>query len=95
MKGYPKYIATKRDYENLLAMPEHKDRALKDLATIRDAVDDKAQETVSITKDEATGVETAVKKEIDNPMPAYKVAGFETRQEVADLISAADVKKEV
>ena len=95
MRGYPKHIATKKDFENLLAMPEHRDRALKDLATIRDATDDKAQETVSITKDEKTGLETAVKKEIDNPMPAYKIIGFKTRQEVADLISAADVKKEV
>lgn len=95
MKGYPKYVATKKDFENLLAMPQHRDRALKDLATIRDIADDKAQKTVSITKDELTGVETAVKQEIDNPLSAYKIVGFKTRQEIADLISAADVKKEV
>ena len=90
MRGYPKHIGTKKDFENLLAMPEHRDRALKDLATIRDIADDKVQETVSMTKDKETGLETAVKKEIDNPMPAYKIKGFKTRQEVADLISAAE-----
>ena len=90
MRGYPKHIATKKDFENLLAMPEHRDRALKDLATIRDIADDKAQETVSMTKDEKTGVEIADEKEIDNPMPAYKVMGFKTRQEIADLISASE-----
>ena len=95
MRGYPKHIATKKDFENLLAMPEHRDRALKDLATIRDIADDKAIEVVSSTKDEKTGKETVVTKEIDNAMPAYKIKGFKSRQEVADLISAADVKKEV
>lgn len=95
MRGYPKHIGTKKDFENLLSMPEHKDRALKDLATIRDIADDKALQTVSITKAELTGVETAVKKEIDNPLPAYKVAGFKTRQEVSDMISAAESAGEV
>ncbi|MFA5397415.1 MAG: hypothetical protein WC346_15505 [Methanogenium sp.] len=90
MKGYPKHIGTKKDFENLLAMPEHRDKALKKLKEIHDLADDKVQETVSMTKDEETGLETAVKKEIDNPMPVYKIMGFKTRQEVSDLISAAE-----
>lgn len=31
MRGYPNGPLTKRDYENLLAMPEHADRARADL----------------------------------------------------------------
>jgi len=95
MRGYPKYVATKKDYENLMAMKEYKDQAIKELSAIRDLDDDKAIEVVSSTTDEETGKETVVTKEIDNAMPAYKIKGFKSRQEVADLISAADVKKEV
>ena len=95
MRGYPKFVATKKDYENLMAMPKYKDQAIKELSAIRDLDDDKAIEVVSSTKDEKTGKETVVTKEIDNAMPAYKIKGFKSRQEVADLISAADVKKEV
>ena len=90
MRGYPKFVATKKDYENLMAMPEYKDQAIKELSAIRDLDDDKAAEVISSTTDEETGKETVVTKEIDNAMPAYKVKGFKSRQEVADLISAAD-----
>jgi len=87
MRGYPKFVATKKDFENLMAMPEYKDQAVKELAAIRDLDDDKAIEVVSSTKDEVTGAETVVTKEIDNAMPAYKQKGYKSRQEISDLLS--------
>lgn len=86
MKGYPKYINCKQDYINLLAEPEHKAQAIEDLKAIRDMDDDKALRTISI--DETTG--EAVTEEIDNPMPLWKVKGFSSRQEVADLIAEVE-----
>ena len=94
MRGYPKHINTKVDFENLLTMPEFKDRALKDLKAIRDLADDKVKEVVSMEADAKSGEEKAVTKEIDNPLPAYKLKGFKDRQEVTALISAVE-KKEV
>jgi len=90
MRGYPKFVATKKDYENLMAVPEYKDQAMKELSAILDLNDDKAIEVVSSTKDEVTGKETVVTKEIDNAMPAYKTKGFKTRQEISDLLSVID-----
>ena len=86
MKGYPKYINCKQDYINLLATPEYAAQALADLRIIRDMEDDKALRTISIN--EETG--EAVTEEIDNPMPLWKVKGFSSRQEVADLITEVE-----
>jgi len=82
MKGYPKHIATRQDFLNLLDTPEFRARALDDLAAIRDMDDDTATRTISI--DEATG--EAQTETIDNPMPLWKVKGFSSRQDVIDLI---------
>ena len=82
MKGYPKHIATKQDFINLLADPEYRDQALEDLAEIRDLPDEKANRTLSINEDG-----TAVMEEIDNPMPLWKIKGFSSRMEVAALIA--------
>jgi len=85
MKGYPKYIATKQDFLNLLADPDFKARAIADLKVIRDAADDKASRTISINEDG-----TAVTEEIDNPSPLWKIKGFASRAEVAALIAAQE-----
>jgi len=138
MRGYPKYIACKQDYINLLTISddyatatktaepvkgekgvinleavtfeslkltkamntkevndildvcqamstdEVKTKVLAEVTVIRDADDEKAKRTISI--DETTG--EAVTEEIENPMPLWKVKGFSSRQEVADLITA-------
>jgi hypothetical protein len=90
MKGYPKYINCKQDYLNLLAEPEFKAQALDDLRAIRDLDDDKALRVVSMN--EETGEATT--EEIDNPMPLWKVKGFDSRQDVADLITAQEAGNE-
>lgn len=82
MKGYPKHIATKQDFVNLLLISEYKGQAITNLKAIHDLDDDKASRTVSISEDG-----TAVMEEIDNPMPLWKVKGFTSRQDVADLIA--------
>ena len=85
MRGYPKGPLTKRDYENLLAMPEHSDRAKADLARLAETDDSK------ITVDQ--GTEKSPKLvEIDNPMPAWKRAGF---KDTSELVALADVKPEL
>jgi len=86
MKGYPKHINCKQDFINLLAEPEHQAQAIEDLKVIRDMEDYKALRVVSM--DEETGEETT--EEIDNPMPLWKVKGFSSRQEVADLITEVE-----
>ncbi len=86
MKGYPKYVATKQDFINLLADQEYHARVLKDLKLIRGYDDEKASRTISIN--EETGEATT--EEIDNPMPLWKVKGFTSQQEVADLISEVE-----
>lgn len=83
MKGYPKHINCQQDYINLLAEPELKAQALEDLKAIRDLDDSKALRVVSMN--EETGEATT--EEIDNPMPLWKVKGFRSRQDVADLIA--------
>ena len=85
MRGYPKGPLTKRDYENLLTMPEYEKRAKADLAKLA-AIDD-----TKITVDQ--GTEKSPKLvEIDNPMPAWKRAGF---KDTSELVALADVKPEL
>jgi hypothetical protein len=87
MRGYPKFIATKQDFINLLADPEHKDQALTDLQEIYNRPDDKIL-TTTTKKDPDDPMSDWNTAEIDNPMPMWKQKGFESRQEVADLITA-------
>ena len=78
MRGYPDGPLTKRDYENLLTMPEYEKRAKADLAKLA-AIDDS-----KITVDQ--GTEKSPKLiEIDNPMPIWKRAGFKDRDELLKM----------
>lgn len=77
MQGYPKVIATKQDFINLLNMYEHKAQALIDLQAMVNFQDDIVKQSI----DENSYIE------IDNPNPLYKQKGFGTRQEVIDLIN--------
>lgn len=90
MNGYPKHINCKQDYLNLLADPEHAARAIADLKVIRDMDDAKALRVISIN--EETGEATT--EEIDNPMPLWRIKGFASREEVADLITTQEAANE-
>lgn len=82
MNGYPKYIATVQDYENLLSVPEFRERAIADLLAVLDVNDATTKRVISIAED---GTETT--EEIENPMPVWKIKGFTSRNAVADLIA--------
>jgi hypothetical protein len=85
MRGYPKNVATKQDYLNLLAMPEYKVQAIeemKKIAALNDSTVIKATMPID-PKDPDKGWNTAV---VENPMPPWKQKGFASRQEVAEVI---------
>ena len=79
MRGYPKGPLSKQDYENLLSMPEHADKAKADLVKLA-AIDDS-----KICVEQGTAEKPKL-VEIDNPMPTWKRAGFDGK---TDLIGAA------
>ncbi len=81
MIGYPKIIAVKQDFINLLEIPEYKAQALIDLQKIVDFQDDQVKKSTSISRDYEEYIV------IDNPNPIYKQKGFAIRQEVIDLIT--------
>lgn len=83
MRGYPKHMAIKQDFENLLALPEFKARALADLQAIEDAGEPKVTQVVS-GSEEGKGLVT---KEIADPSPAWKRKGFKNLAEVSGMIS--------
>jgi len=77
VRGYPKYIATKQDYENLLKMPEFSKQAAADLEAL--AKVDTAKVTRAIRPvDEAKPDGEWVTEEITNPKPEWKRKGFDT-----------------
>jgi hypothetical protein len=85
MKGYPKFVATKQDFLNLLSTPDCKAQALADLQAICDMNDDKMLTTTTRVNpdDPMSDWHTA---EIDNPMPMWRQKGFVSKKEVEELI---------
>lgn len=88
MKGYPKHIATKQDFDNLLAMPEHKAKALKDMKKLQAVDDAKVIRVVSGSEED----KNLITEEIDNPNPAWKQKGFKDKKALDDLIIAKEVE---
>ena len=82
MKGYPKNIATKQDFINLLAMPEYKERAEKELKALQSSQDDTVEKVVSSKTDAKGNMTDVVTETISNPMPVYKRMGFESKEEI-------------
>lgn len=80
MRGYPNGPLTKRDYENLLSMPEYAKQAKEDLVRLA-AVDD-AKATMELGTEDAPNP-----VEIDNPLPIWKRAGFKDKDELLALVS--------
>jgi len=85
MKGYPKRVATRQDFLNLLSIEELKDQAIEDLRKIYCMDDSKAIRATTLIDpdDPEKGYNTEI---IDNPMPMWKQKGFSTRREVAALM---------
>lgn len=89
--AWPEWIGTKQDYLNLLTIPEHRERALKELQAIYNTDDAKAVSVVSGS--EAT--KDLVTKEIVNPKPLYRRYGFASKDEVGALLQKEGVVVEV
>ena len=89
MKGFPKTIATKQDFTNLLADDKFKKKALAELDRIYNIDDSKATKATTLIDpdDEKKGWNI---EEIDNPMPEWKLKGFASRKAVDDMIQAAE-----
>jgi len=87
MNGYPKVIATKQDFINLLADPEFKERALADLKAVYDLQDDTLERVVSFDTDDKGQMINIVTETIEAPMPKWKRMGFESREKVKDMIA--------
>jgi len=85
MRGYPKVIATKHDFINLLADPEFKERALADLKAVYDLRDDTLERVVSFDTDDKGQMINIVTETIEAPMPKWKRMGFESRAAVMEL----------
>jgi len=88
MKGYPKNIATKADLEFLLADPEFKDRALRDLKKVVDLADDTVKKVKSYDLDAAGQMINVVTEDVPAPSPKWKQLGFASRKKASDLHAA-------
>jgi hypothetical protein len=80
MRGYPRNpnVLMKVDIMNLLNMPEYAEKTVKDLAKLAEVDDSK------ITIDEGTQEKPSV-KQITNPLPGWKKAGFKSKEEMLSI----------
>lgn len=85
MKGYPRVIATKADFEYLLAEPEYKARALVDLKAVVDLADDTMERVKSYDVDAAGKMINIVTETVPAPMPKWRRMGFAAREAALDL----------
>jgi len=85
MRGYPKHVATKEDYLNLLNMSEYEERARNELQNILALNDNMI--IVATTPIYSDNPEAGYNmEEIINPMPLWKQKGFSSLQDVIDTI---------
>ncbi len=86
MRGYPRGLKNRQDFENLLSMSEHREQALKELEAIRD-LDDSTIE-VDETPVGAKPEERVIKI-VENPMPLYKQLGFADKDAIVATVALA------
>ena len=82
MKGFPRIIKTKQDWINCLEDEDLRKKALERLQGIYKTKDDYVVRVVSGSEE----TKDLVTKRVKNPMPLYRQRGFETRQELKDLM---------
>ena len=89
MKGYPKFIATKQDFEHLLSMPQFRAQALRDLKKIHETNDDEVDVCTTIQNPEAPKEEQVWNtKKQPAPRPLWKQKGFKSRKDLGDFITS-------
>ena len=84
MQGFPKHIATRQDFENLLSMEEYKEEALDKLQELQDFDDRTVTRAIKTLNpdDPNSDFET---EEIENPLPLHKQKGFGEWMDVVTL----------
>jgi len=85
MRGYPKIIATKQDFINLLSDAKFKEQALADLKAVYDLKDDTMERVVSYDLGEKGQMINIVTETIPATMPMWKRMGFKSRDDVMVL----------
>ena len=93
MRNYPRNIATKQDFINLLAMPEYKEKAEKELKALHELQDDFVERVVSSKIDVKGQMTDVVTETIPNSSLMYKRMGFESKEEIGmylDLKNSVD-----
>ena len=86
MRGYPKFIGSKQDYVNLLAMPKHRERALAELKRLHASDDTYIMTTTELV--DAEDLASDWKQELrPNPSPLWKQKGFASRADLAKIIT--------
>jgi hypothetical protein len=102
MIGFPRHIATKKDYENLLQDKDYKELAVKELEKLQD-FDDRTV-TIAIEPLDPDNPESEWEtQEIDNPYPLHQQKGFQEWMDIVNLnarytrgrASIASRKKEI
>lgn len=86
MRGFPKNVATKQDFINLLGMEEFTGKTIEILKTIYNLDDAKTTKATTLIDpaDQESGWNV---KTIKNPLPLWKQKGFSSRKEVGYLIA--------
>ena len=86
MKGFPKSINTKQDFENLLSMNEYREQAKTKLKRIKN-IDDSMTTKATTLVDENDPESEWNTIEVSNPNPVWKRLQFKSREETTDLIT--------
>jgi len=94
MRGYPKYLNTKEDIDNIEKNhPEFKEQLKVDLQQILDEPNTVKKATSLIDpKDESKGYNTV---DIANPNPRWKAMGFKNKTDIQNVKDKLDAKKEI
>ena len=90
MRGFPKHINTKQDFDNLLGTPEFKEQAITELNRIKNLKDSKI--TKATTQKDPTDPESEWNTiEVTNQNPKWKQLGFAIKKELTDLIATEEM----
>ena len=93
MRGYPKVVATKQDYVNLLGMEEFKKQALTDLRQLYKVCIETARVKRAISPKNALEQDGEwLTEDIENQNPVWKQKGFKSLDEVRVLLEQHGVK---
>lgn len=91
MKGYPRHVNTKQDFENLLGMPEYREQAKAELKHVQELKDSKiTKATTQIDPNDPESEWNTI--EVVNPNPKWEQLKFKSKKELTDLIAVAEAK---